>query len=331
MSTIERAMRKLDGEDLSQDRLRADEADVETSATENAVVAQAVESPVDTQTQEPEAAESTATPSTIELEPAEPAPRTRTAKLDFESLATRGFLVPGEKSNVRLSEEYQTIKRRLIANTVPGVLDCEAPNLVMVTSSLPSEGKTYTSLNLALSLSEEVERNVLLIDVDIAKSDMSRLFGVVNRTGLFDVLANPDLGLEDVIMTTNVPSLSLVPAGTIRERITENIASSSMAALSREVATRYPDRVVIFDCPPILATSSANALAPLVGQIVLVVESCQTTQQTLNHALSMMGDTPITGLVLNKIRHRGVSNSGYYGYGYNRYGYGYGYGYGRED
>ena len=333
MSTIERAMRKLSGD--SEPSFKPDVADEVTLENEQGTPAETLGKPP-VQAEAPAAAKNVDEEKKFEqaeMPAAEknpqpnrsPSTSKRYVELDFNWLKTMGFLVPGD-SSVRLSEEYQTIKRHLIANTVSGMLATKAPkNLIMVTSSVPSEGKTYTSMNLALSIALEVERTVLLVDVDIMKSDLSKLFGVANRTGLYDVLGHPDLGVEDVMYRTNVPSLTLLPAGTIRKQVTENLAGQAMFDLTREIAARYPDRLVIFDCPPVLATSSANALAPLVGQIMLVVESCKTTRQTLNHALSVMGDIPITGLLLNKVRHRGVSNSGYYGYGY-EYGYGYGYG-----
>jgi len=236
--------------------------------------------------------------------------------IDFEHLAQRGFIVPGSPT-MRLSEEFQEIKRKLIASMVPGMSDSRAPsNLVMVTSSVPGEGKTYTSMNLALSLAMEIDRTVLAVDIDILKSDLSRLFGAYNRTGLYDYLAHSELDVADIMMHTNVPSLSFIPAGTIRDGITERLASQAMFDLTRELAERYPDRIIIFDAPPVLATSGAAALAPMIGQVVLVVEAYKTTQETLRNALTALDHVPLAGVVLNKIRHRAVGRSYGYGYGY---------------
>ena len=193
----------------------------------------------------------------------------------------------------------------------------------MITSSLPNEGKTFTSINLALSIAMEVDRTVLVVDVDIVKSDLTRFFGLTNRTGLYDLLGHPELDLSDVICKTNVPGLSVIPAGTDNKGVTEKLASEAMKSLSLEMSQRYPDRLIIFDAPPILATSSARAMAPYVGQTVLVVESCKTPAHTVQHALHVMEPIPLAGVVLNKARYRSGAH-GYYDYGY---GYGYGYGY----
>jgi len=257
-----------------------------------------------------------------------------TLELDFERLRRLGFMLPGDPAS-RLSEEFQQIKRRLIGNTVPGMLNSpNPPNLIMVTSSMPGEGKTYTSMNLAMSIAMEIDRTVLAIDSDILKSDLSRLFGAYNRTGLYDYLAHPDLDVTDVMCKTNVPTLSFIPAGTIREGITERLASQAMARLVAELSNRYSDRIIIFDAPPVLAMSGAAALAPLMGQVVVVVEAYKTSRENLKRTLSALEHVQITGLVLNKMRHRAAGGSygygGYGGYGYGGYGYGYGYGYGSQ-
>ena len=255
-----------------------------------------------------------------------PSSARRLLNVDFARLRQMGFLAPGDPTT-RMAEEFQEIKRKLIANAQPGSDITQAPaNLIMVTSSVPGEGKTFTSMNLALSLALEIDRTVLAVDIDILKSDLSRLFGAYNRTGLYDYLAHPELDLADIITRTNVPTLAFIPAGTIREGITERLASQAMFNLTRELAERYPDRLIIFDAPPVLATSGAAALAPLVGQVVLVVEAYNTTQENLRAALSALDHVPIAGIVLNKIRHRAVGRA----YGAN-YGYGYGYGYGTTD
>jgi receptor protein-tyrosine kinase len=252
-----------------------------------------------------------------------------TLELDFERLRRLGFMVPGDPAS-RLSEEFQQIKRRLIGNTVPGMFNSpNPPNLIMVTSSMPGEGKTYTTMNLAMSIAMEIDRTVLTIDSDILKSDLSRLFGAYNRTGLYDYLAHPDLDVTDVMCRTNVPTLSFIPAGTIREGITERLASQAMAKLVAELSHRYSDRLIIFDAPPVLAMSGAAALAPLMGQVVVVVEAYKTSRENLKRTLSALEHVQITGLVLNKMRHRAAGGS--YGYGgYGGYGYGYGYGYGSQ-
>jgi protein-tyrosine kinase len=310
VSTIERAMRRLNGEPEPQEVLPAAAALPEGSPTaETAAPASPLAAP--TQTMPP---------------PQAPAPpRTGAARgergggqltLDFERLQRLGFITPVQTAS-RLTEEFQQVKRRLIANTLPGALASSRPaNLIMVTSSVPGEGKTYSSLNLAMSLAMEIDRTVLAVDSDILKSDLSRLFGAFNRPGLYDVLTHPDLDIAEVILRTNVPTLSFIPAGTVREGITERLASTAMMQLVAELAARYADRLIIFDAPPVLSMSGAAALAPLMGQVVLVVEAYNTTQELLKRTLAALEHVEITGLLLNKIRHQAAGGSyGYGGYG----------------
>jgi len=234
--------------------------------------------------------------------------------LDFEQLRQLGYLVPGDPAE-RLSEEFQQIKRRIIGNTVPGMLrHGRAPNLVLVTSAIPGEGKTYTTMNLALSIAMEIDRRVLAVDSDIMKSDLSRLFGAWNKPGLYDLLMHPALDAGEIIARTNVPGLSFMPAGTVREGITERLASQAMVRLVGELAERYADRLILFDAAPVLAMSGAAALAPLMGQVVMVVEAARTSREMLTRALAALEHAEVTGVVLNKIRHRREGSA--YGYAY---------------
>lgn len=325
MSTIEKAMRKLGGGGEGEGPQVPQEPEAPAPSVEpEEPRAQALPSAT-VERGQPEPA--VATPAPVGREAAQGRGRASARpglEIDFARLRELGFLTPGDPTT-RLAEEFQEIKRKLIANMIPGANAGNAPpNLIMVTSSVPGEGKTFTSMNLALSLAQEIDRTVLAVDIDILKSDLSRLFGAYNRTGLYDYLAHPDLDVSDVIMRTNVPSLAFIPAGTIRKGITERLASQAMFNLTRELAARYPDRIIIFDAPPVLATTGAAALAPMIGQVVLVVEAYSTTQENLRASLNALERAHMAGIVLNKIRHRAVGRA----YG-ESYGYGYGYGYGQ--
>lgn len=236
--------------------------------------------------------------------------------VDPERLAAAGMLVP-DSPLTRQSEEYQHIKRRLLGNMVPGILPHGRPaNLIMITSSVPGEGKTFTSSNLALSLAMEVDHTVLAIDTDIVKSDLSRTFGVVGRTGLYDLLADDSLQLKDLLVRTSIPNLVVLPAGRNYEATTELLASVRMKVLCQEIAQRYKDRVVIFDSPPVLATTTAVALAPLVGQLILVVEAGRTKQEVVKESLQILEGVSITGIILNKSKQPAARGYDYYGYYY---------------
>ena len=233
--------------------------------------------------------------------------------LDYARFAAAGFLVP-DQPMARKSEEYQHIKRRVLGNLAPGVLNCRQPsNLILITSSVPGEGKTFTSVNLAISIAMEVDHTILVVDTDIMKRDLSRVMGVVDNKGLFDLLADPTLRLEDLLVRTNLPNLVILPVGTKREGSTELLASLRMRELADEIARRYHDRIVLFDSPPVLATTTASALAPLVGQVVLVAEAGSTKHETIREALQRLDQVTVTGVILNKGKQAGASSYDYYG------------------
>lgn len=242
----------------------------------------------------------------------------RHVAVDRSRLREEGFLAP-EKYQRQMADEYRRIKRPLIANAFGiGVPALENGNLVLVTSALAGEGKTHTCLNLALSLSTERDRTVLLVDGDVPKPHISRLLGVVEQPGLLDALGENPPPLEELIIGTDIPRLSVLPAGRWKEDATELLSSDRMRALCRELGDRYPDRIVLFDSSPLLAATEAQAIAAVVGQVVLVIAENTTARADVASALSLLDEQKPINAILNKSRQR----SGGYHYG----GYGYGYG-----
>ena len=187
-------------------------------------------------------------------------------------------------------------------------------NLVMVTSALPGEGKTFTALNLAMSVAMEFDSTVLLVDGDVAHPSLPALLGVPNSPGLLDLLTRDDLDVADVLIRTNVEKLTVMPAGSRQRRATELLASEQMANLLREIASRYSDRIIIFDSPPLLMTTEAKVLASHMGQVIVVVEAETTTQHAVKDALRQLGTDNNVSLVYNKTKAFSGNN---YGYGYN--------------
>ncbi|RTL03399.1 MAG: protein tyrosine kinase, partial [Neisseriaceae bacterium] len=188
-------------------------------------------------------------------------------------------------------------------------------NLIMVTSSLPGEGKSFCALNLALSIAMERDITVMLVDADVAKPSVLNNLGVRAEAGLMDLLLDRSLQVGDVLLRTNIEKFSVLPAGRRHKHATELLASDAMARLLDEIATRYPDRVVIFDSPPLLVTSEARELAAHMGQIVMVVEAGRTSQDAVNEALNYLQVCDIVNLLMNKTESM-VSMDGYGGYGY---------------
>ncbi len=241
----------------------------------------------------------------------------RSLDLDLERLGKMGFLTP-EAGRTQLSEEMRQIKRSLLIHASKGG-DGEGrrSNLIMITSSKPNEGKTYTSLNLAMSIAKERDKTVLLVDADIAKPGVTRLLEMGEAEGLVNYLLGEVTDISDIMLKTNVPNLRFIPAGKRHIHSTELLTSDRMISLVQGLCERYTDRIIILDSPPLLATSEASVLTELVGQIVMVVEAEKTTKQEIDEALSLVSEDVSVGLVLNKAR--GLYGSDYYGY-YGSYG-----------
>lgn len=257
------------------------------------------------------------------VEAAPTAAASRRIELDMDSLARHGIVTPGAERS-HLADELRVIKRPLLRNVAgKGVVPVANGNLIMITSAVPGEGKSFTAANLAMSIAMELDHTVLLVDADVARPTLPMLFDLPPSKGLLDVLVDPNTDLSQVMLRTNVEKLSILPSGSRHPHATELLASDAMANLLNELATRYADRVVIFDSPPLLVTTEARALASHMGQVVLVVRAERTTQAEVRHALSLIEVAPVKMLMLNQ-----ASNPNANGHGY---GYGYGYGYETRD
>ena len=228
--------------------------------------------------------------------------------LDYKALSALGYAVPDTEYK-QLAEEYRIIKRPVVMNAFgKGAAPIEHGNLISIASSLPSEGKTFTALNLGLSIASEMDATVLLIDGDVIKASLSRLLGIQTNRGLNDLLEDPDCSVNDVILDTQNPKLKIIPAGTRSSKSTELLASKAMERLLTELAERYSDRIILFDSPPILATSEASVLNHLMGQVLLVVEAGSTPVDAVKDSLSRLDENKAIGLLLNKSRQSKVGN-----------------------
>jgi protein-tyrosine kinase len=233
--------------------------------------------------------------------------------LDRNRLRALSLITPdGERTP--LAESFRRIKRQILATVEKPKPGAPPANLVMVTSALPGEGKTFCAINLAISLALERDRTVLLVDADVAKPNISRVLGLRAEGGLMEVLLDRDVDFGDVLWKTDIGGLTVLPAGTAHQHATELLASDTMADLLREMAERYHDRIVVFDSPPLLAASEAAALASHVGQVVVVVEASKTSEATLKQALGRIDTSRVTGLLLNKIESASLE------YSYDAYG-----------
>ena len=228
-------------------------------------------------------------------------------KIDHDRLRQQSIITP-DGARSQIGDSFRRVKRQILANVAnPGA--AAATNLVMVTSSLPGEGKTFCAANLAISIAMEMDRTVLLVDADVARPSVPRTLGVEVGKGLLDVLLDPSIDLADVMCRTDIEKLSILPAGTGHQHANELLASDRMRALIEEMAKRYHDRVIIFDSPPLLAATEASVLATHMGQIIMVVEAGRTTEPELKEALRGIESCNIVGVLLNK---GGAPSTGYY-------------------
>ena len=235
-------------------------------------------------------------------------------------LQLAGCIVPsGERT--RIVEEFRIVKRPLLLKAfATGDQRTRNGNLIMVTSARPGEGKSHTAVNLAMSMVSERDLNVLLVDADMhntSEYSSMGMMGVNAEKGLLNVVADPSTDLADVLLRTDIPNLTLLPAGTNVMNPTELLASNRMGQLVEELAERYPDRVIIIDTPPVLATSEPSVLAMHVGQLLFVVEAEKTSQKAIESSLALLGGCQNINLVLNKAKMEGGGDRfGAYSYYY---------------
>jgi len=306
MSIIEKAMRKLNG-GRAQPRQRTTSSN--PKIVEHPASPRATEHP-DAVSQMPK---QRVLPQQI---PAENTSSThRVTRLQVAGIATSEHLTP------QVAEEFRRIKRPLIANAYgKGALQVDRGNLIMVTSSVPGEGKSTTSVNLAYSIALEPDYSVLLIDADVAKAQVSRMFRVERMPGLTNILSE-HLQPEELIWRTESTRVDVLPVGNRHSQSTELLNSSQMEQLVHSLAEQDPNRIIILDAPPLLATNEPQVLAHLVGQIVLVVEAGRTPQHVVKEAIAALDPAKAIGLVLNKSEYSvggdyyGHYYGGYYAYG----------------
>ncbi|MEO8855597.1 MAG: XrtA-associated tyrosine autokinase [Burkholderiaceae bacterium] len=237
----------------------------------------------------------------------------RLVEIDLEALAAAGIVSPNAPRS-QIADQYRVIKRPLISNAMgKGATIVENGNLIMVTSSVPGEGKSFTAINLAISIAAELDNTVMLVDADVARPSVLRVLGLPPGPGLLDLLLDDAADLSSMLLKTNIDKLSILPSGTPHPRATEMLASEAMTRLLADMAKRYSDRIIIFDSPPLLLTTEARVLASHMGQIVMVIQAEKTLRSDVLDALATIEACPVKLMVLNQTK---TTSSGGYGYGY---------------
>ena len=243
---------------------------------------------------------------------------TKFAKIDRNLLRAGNFIDP-EGPVTGLSEEFRIVKRQLLltARGGKGYEPLEHGERILVCSAHPNEGKTYCSINLALSMASEKDNHVLLVDADFAKPSVLKTFGIEQSPGLMDALADRNCDVESLIIETDIPGLTILPAGAQTNQDTEYLAASRTAEIIEQLTLNDPTRIIIFNSPPALAASPASVLALHVGQTVMVVNADNTTDSALRDALSLLSGCEHIQLLLNRAKFSptGRKFGNYYGYG----------------
>ena len=231
--------------------------------------------------------------------------------IDRQRLISAGVSISAADGSLTVDNAFRKIKRPILANAFGRESALvENGNIVMICSSLPGEGKTFNAINLSMSIAIELDKTVLLVDADLPKRTTSKLFGLEDELGLMDALTGK-ANLTDIVVSTDLPDFKIIPAGVKHDHGTELLASDKMLGLITELSNRYPDRIIIFDTPPLLITSEAQVIASLAGQVVLVVEADRTLKHDVEDAVQMLDSGKPIGLILNKTQIS--TGSDYYG------------------
>jgi receptor protein-tyrosine kinase len=213
-----------------------------------------------------------------------------TIHINLDGLEQSGFVSMSSARRL-VNEEFRSIKRKLLSNAFgPLSESLNNCNVIMVSSSKPNEGKTFTAINLALSIALEQDKTVLLVDADVLRPSIMKTFNAPFEKGLMEYLLGECQSLSDVIYKTNVENLRIIPAGKSHHLSSELLASEKMSEVVNEFSNRYSDRVVIFDTPPLLGINETSILANLAGQAIIVVEEGKTTITDLEESLSQMNN-----------------------------------------
>ena len=245
--------------------------------------------------------------------PAQLAAPTRRISLDLERLRAAGSLPDPDRRHL-FADQYRHVKRPLIEKAMA---DARAPEmrLLLVTSALQGDGKTFTCINLALSLARERDTSVLLIDADLRNPTPSRILGVAAEPGLLDALCDERVDVGSLILHTSVPGLDILPAGRAADHASELLASARMTQVLAQICSN-PRYIVLLDSAPVLLSADSPALARLVGQVVLVARAGTTLRHALLDAIGQLDGGKLSGIVLNDIK----ADPGRYYYGYGSYG-----------
>jgi protein-tyrosine kinase len=209
-------------------------------------------------------------------------------------------MVDWSRDRSRISEEFRLVQRQILHTAFGPGAQPGISNLLMVTSARPGEGKSFTAVNLAGSVARLGDHHTLLIDADPKPDSLCYALGLAETRGLIDLAANPKLDPAPLMVSTTIERLSILTAGWERKRGAELFSTRDMTRLIQNLGCRYADRLLILDAPPCLSTSDPGVLAPVVGQILFVVEAERTQRDEVEASLDLIQACPNIALMLNK-------------------------------
>jgi len=255
----------------------------------------------------------------LDIDQASDSPKvTKRMVLDTLAMRTRGYL-PEEGKDRQFADHFRRIKRPLVDKALSGDTTAGDPRVIMITSALPGDGKTFTSINLALSMALERDISALLVDCDVAKRHVSDIVGLKEEAGLLDALVDESMDVESLVVQTNLRGLSVLPAGKRVEATAELLSSNRMRQIIAHLFARNPRRVLLLDSPPLLITNEGRTLVKNAGQVVLVVRAGYTARHAVQDAVGLFDAQQAGGIILNHMALSGGED--YYGYGsYGSYG-----------
>lgn len=229
-------------------------------------------------------------------------------------LRSKGLIAPDDQERQQRAE-YRVIKRGLLSE----LNKPDATRMVLISSALEGEGKSFSSIHLAMSLAMEPDHSVLLVDADVIRPKLTRIFGLADQDGIMDAVSDPSKDIRRMIVPTSIERLSILPAGRPNDNATEYFASARMRQLLRQLL-EVPNRIVVVDSLPLLLTTEARALASIAGMVLLVVRAESTPQSAVLQAIESLGEGINVKLMLNAVvRTKFMDYMGLgYGYRYDR-------------
>ena len=317
MSSIEKAMQRQSAADKAKAKKEASstiEAALDKQAETSAKSPDLETSQQSAQVTQAEHSSSTTETRVSESSPSEPQPFVEPKQLhiDLDKLEGEGFVTLRNKRTL-INEEYRSIKRKLLNNAFGAISrTIKHSNLILVSSSKPNEGKTFTAVNSALSIALEQDKTVLLVDADVLKPSVAKTLDIGQNVGLIEYLLGEEADVGSIIYKTNIDRLRVIPAGLPHHLSNELLSSDKMMTLIEEFATRYPDRIVVFDAPPLLGVNETAVMAEQCGQGLVVVEEHKSKLSDVKQAVDLLPEEMAVGFVLNKV----TTPSDSQGYGY---------------